>query len=147
MTLKNKSKESVRASNTLRALLLLVGLISLLGLVYLGQNGQATMTGRKAQDLQTQLERVERENAQLEIENAQFTLPSKIAERARAMGFHPATITQTVFIVVKNYPIDLKTSSPSVPASVPSGGSSLWDDLLTWVGLAPTGGTVEATGP
>ncbi len=147
MTLKKNTLESVRTSNTLRALLLLVGLLSVVGVIYLGQNGQATLTGRQVQDLEIRLERVKRENAQLEIETAQYTLPSQIAERARAMGFRPATISQTIFIVVNNYPNDAGSGTSSVPTPAPSGGASLWDELLTWVGLAPTGSTVEATGP
>jgi hypothetical protein len=134
----------------LRGLLLLVGLVALFGFVYLGQNGQATMTGRRAQDLQEQLDRIKRENAQLEIEIAQLTLPSKIVERGRALGFRPATITQTVFVTVKNYPVESKpVAAPqtSVAASSSSDLASLWNGLLAWMGLTPAGQTVEATGP
>jgi cell division protein FtsB len=138
-----------RSTGSLRAFLLLVGVLALMGLVYLGQNGQATMTGRRAQDLTQQLERIQRENAQLEVEIAQLTLPSRIAERARALGFRPATISQTVFIVVKNYPVDSKPAVAARPADTASSSelAALWNDLLTWMGLTPASQTVEATGP
>jgi len=146
---KTRELNSQVSTGTWRGLLLLVGLIALLGSVYLGQNGQATMTGRRAQDLQEQLDRIERENAQLEVEIAKLTLPSRVAERGKALGFRPATITQTVFIVVKNYPVDSKPAAPPVTAAPASssGLTALWNDLLTWIGLSPAAQTVEATGP
>ncbi len=136
-------------SGTLRGLLLLVGLIALLGFIYLGQNGQATMTGRRALDLQEQLDRIKRENAQLEVEIAQLTLPSRIVDRGKALGFRPATFTQTVFVVVKNYPVESKpAAAPAAAAASSSSDPAVWlNDLLAQVGLAPTARTVEATGP
>ena len=137
------------STGSLRLLLLLVGVIALVGFVYLGQNGQATMTGRRAQDLAQQLEHIQRENAQLEVEIAQLTLPSRIADRARALGFRPATITQTVYVVVKNYPVNPMpvVAAPATAAASSSELTTLWNDLLTWMGLPPVSQTVEATGP
>ncbi len=146
---KNRELSNTKQTVTLRALLLLVGLVALLGFTYLGQNGQATMTGRRAQDLKEQLERIKRENAQLEVEIAQLSLPSRIANRAQVLGFHPATISQTMFIVVKNYPVD--STFPAAPAMAkvakPNDLAALWDGLLAFMGLTPAASTVEATGP
>ena len=147
---KSKQFDSQISTGSLRGLLLLLGVIALIGLIYLGQNGQATMTGRRAQDLQDQLARIQRENAQLEVDIAQLTLPTRIADRARVLGFHPATTAQTVFVVVKNYPVDAKpASSPTVPDAAPSSldVASVWNGILNWVGLNSAGQTVEATGP
>ncbi len=147
---KIKNLNSQPSTGNLRGLLLLVGLIALFGFIYLGQNGQATMTGRRAQDLQEQLDRLKRENAQLEVEIAQLTLPSKIAERAKQLGFRPATITQTVFVVVKNYPVESKPAAAPEQTAAASSSSdldNLWNDFLAMMGLTPAGQTVEATGP
>lgn len=147
--IKTQDLNSQFTTGTLRGLLLLIGLIALLGLIYLGQNGQATMTGRRTQELNDQLERIKRENAQLETEIAQLTLPSRIAERGKAIGFRPATITQTVFVVVKNYPVESKPVVAS-PAPAPANANdlaALWNDLLAFMGLTPAANTVEATGP
>ena len=136
-----------------RALMLLVGLLALLGFIYLGQNGQATMTGRRTQELKLQLERLKRENAQLEVEIAQFTNPNRIAARAIVLGFHPPTDAQKTFIVVKNFPNQtskLPLTLPPIPASnVPplSGAEVLWNALLERLGLHPTNRAVEATSP
>ena len=144
--IKTKNFNSQLSSGTLRGLLLLVGLIALLGFIYLGQNGQATMTGRRALDLQERLDRIKRENAQLEVEIAQLTLPSRIADLGKALGFRPATFTQTVFVVVKNYPVESKPAAAVAASS--SFDPAVWlNDLLAQVGLAPTARTVEATGP
>jgi hypothetical protein len=148
---RTKQFDSQISTGSLRGLLLLVGLIALLGFIYLGQNGQATMTGRRAQDLQERLDRIKRENAQLEVEIAQLTLPSRIADRAKVLGFHPATITQTVFVVVKNYPDEAKPAVAPAVAAAPVSSSfdliTVWNGVLDWVGLAPAPQTVEATSP
>ena len=146
--IKTKKFDSQISTGNLRVFLLLVGLIALIGLIYLGQSGQATMTGRRAQDLQDQLSRIKRENAQLEVDIAQLTLPNRIVERARVLGFHPATITQTVFVVVKNYPVDAKPVAAQVaPAASSFDGATVWNGILNWVGLNSGSQTVEATGP
>ena len=147
--IKTKQFDSQISAGSLRGLLLIVGLIALIGLIYLGQNGQATLTGRRAQDLQDQLTRIQRENAQLEVDIAQITLPARIADRARVLGFHPATITQTIFVVVKNYPVDAKPAAvPALVEAPPTfDAATVWNGILNWVGLTSAGQTVEATGP
>lgn len=145
---KTKEYDNQISTGSWRALLILVGVFAIIGLIYLGQNGQATVTGRRAQDLAQQLDAVKRENAQLEVEIAQFTLPSRIADRARAIGFRPATISQTLYVVVKNYPAD-PTPALDKPAAAASSSNAttLWNDFLTWMGLLPSSQTVEATAP
>jgi hypothetical protein len=147
---KTKQFDSQISTASLRGLFLLIGLVALIGLIYLGQSGQATMTGRRAQDLQDQLIRIRRENAQLEVDIAQLTLPARIADRAHIIGFRPATISQTVFVVVKNYPMDAKPAAgPTTPAATTTSldVASIWNGILNWVGLTSAGQTVEATGP
>lgn len=132
-----------------RAVLLLAGLIALLGMIYLTQSSQATLTGTHALELQDRLERLRRENAQLEYEIAVLTTPDRIAERARRLGLRPATITQTLFITVRNYPV--LPPKPFVPSELanPLAASSslelLWNELLSRLGLLSNGRTVEAS--
>jgi cell division protein FtsL len=149
--MKTRQLNSQISTGSLRGLLLLVGLVALLGLIYLGQNSQATMAGHRAQDLQEQLDRIDRENAQLEVEIAQLTLPSRIADRAKVLGFHPATFTQTVFVVVKNYPVEVKPAAAPLAAAATTSSTfdlgTVWNGILNWVGLTPAAQTVEATGP
>lgn len=130
-----------------RALVLLVGVIALLGMLYLTQNSQAAMTGTRTLELQERLERLRRENVQLEYEIAVLTTPDKLAERARRLGLRPATITQTVFIAINNYPA---ASKPALPATLaPTTNAEpmelLWNELLARLGWLSNGRTVEAS--
>ena len=132
-----------------RALLLLVGLIALLGMIYLMQSSQATMTGTHLIELQGKLERLRRENAQLEYEIAVLTAPDRIADRARRLGLRPATITQTTYIAVKNYPVLPRKPTPRAePADTLTASNSidlLWNELLSRLGLVSNARTVEAS--
>jgi len=133
-----------------RALVLLLASLILVGLVYVGQSTQATLGGQRVQDLQARLERLNRENAQLEYDIATLTTPDKIAARARALGLRPATPAQMVFITVKNYPITVKAAPKPPVAPAPSSDSpiaSLWNQFLAWLGLGPSPRTVEAMTP
>lgn len=135
---------------TVRALILLLALLALVGLIYLGQSSQATVTGQHVQNLQEQLDRLNRENAQLEYDIATLTTPNKIAERARALGLHPATPNQMVFLTVKNYPVSTaKVMRPTINQPVAtqsdSGVAILWQQLLARLGLSSSARTVEAT--
>jgi cell division protein FtsB len=137
-------------SGTLRVLLGLGVLIAVLGFIYLGQNGQATLTGRRTQELQERLSRLRRENAQLEAEIAQYRNPKRLADRATALGMHPATISETLYLVVKNYPVESRTAAqvaPSPQSSSSSDLASLWNQLVALFGLTPAARTAEAKGP
>jgi cell division protein FtsL len=136
---------------TVRTLVLLIALFALVGLIYLGQSSQATLTGARMLELQGESERLKRENAQLEYEIAVLTTPAKIAERARAQGLRPATISQTIYVTVKDYPVTppqpapVVTESPTTPPTSDSFVVVLWNEVLTRLGLAPSGRAVEAT--
>jgi cell division protein FtsL len=128
-----------------RALLLLVGLIALLGMIYLTQSSQATMTGTHALELQDKLERLWRENAQLKDEIAVLTAPERIAKIATRLGLRPATITQTTFIAIKNYPVLPPNGEPTNPAAASNSFELLWNELLSRLSLLSDGRTVEAS--
>lgn len=130
-----------------RALILLLCLLALFGLIYLGQSSQATVTGQHVQNLQEQLDRLNRENAQYQYDLAVLTTPSKIAERARVIGLRPAMPTQMVFLTVKNYPVSVAKAAPSTSSqtSSDSGVAVLWQEFLARLGLSSSARTVEAT--
>lgn len=114
-----------------RALLLLMGLIALLGLLYLTQSAQATMTGKRVVKLQERLEQLRRENAQLEYEIAVSSAPPRIAERATRLGLRPLTPSQVHYVVIKDYPL-MSSSVPSkaVMRVVPPSPLDVWRDAL-----------------
>lgn len=96
---------------------------------------------------------MKRENAQLQVEIAQFTNPNRIAARAIVLGLHPPADNQKTYIVVKNFPNEsskptlapLTSPIPNIPQ--PSGAELLWNALLERLGLLPRNGPVEATSP
>lgn len=135
--------------SSVRTLSVLLGLLILFGLVYVGQSTQATLNGQRVQDLQEKLDRLNRENAQLQYDIAVLNSPAKIAERARARGLHPATPSQMVFLTIKNYPTAAKLSAPVTTAlsasSTDSPLASTWNQILAWLGLTPSPRTAQAT--
>ncbi len=132
-----------------RLLIWLVGVLALVGLIYLGQSSQAVVTGARVLELQAELERLQRTNAELEYEIATLTTPARLAERARALGLRPATMSQTIYIVVPDYPASsrlVRRVSASPVASPDFSSGTLWDDWLTRLGLGRAG-AAEATAP
>ncbi len=119
--------------------------IALFGVFYLGQVSQTTLTGQRTHDLQQELDRIKRENMQLELDIAALTTPVRMAERARLLGLSKVLLSQMQYLIVKNYPpenpkpvIDSNSvTSPSTP--------TMWNSLLARVGLASSSRTAEAT--
>jgi cell division protein FtsL len=137
--------------SNLRTCILLLGLLALFGLIYVGQSTQATLGGQRVQDLQERLDRLNRENAQMQYEIAVLTTPAKIADRARALGLRPAAPAQMVFLTVKNYPGTLAKAAPSAagktlaPLSADAPVAVGWNELIARLGLSPSPRMVEAT--
>jgi cell division protein FtsB len=125
-----------------RALIFCAAVIALFGIFYLGQSSQTTLTGQRTHDLQAQLDRIERENIQLQIEIAELTAPAKLAERARLMGMRPAVETQVHYIIVRNYPVE---NPKPAPVWSPHPRADFWTRTLERFGLAPGSGAVEAS--
>jgi len=134
----------------LRAVLLLIGLLALAGMLYLTQSSQATMTGARTLDLQAEYERLRRENAQLEYEIARLTAPARMAERARRLGLRPATLTQTIYLVVRDYPVLPPKSSPLVqrqemPTQTVDPWTLVWAEVRARLGWLSNRDAAEAS--
>src|SRR5512140_3708457 len=81
MTLSMSQIATVRRSisfDNARAWLLVIATVILLGVVYMGQASQAAITGQRIHDKQEKLDRILRENAQLEADIAVLMAPSRI---------------------------------------------------------------------
>jgi len=83
-------------------LILLV--IALLGVIYLSQSSKIAAVGRYAQDLQTELAVLKRENGDLERDIAQAQSITRLQKDAERLGFVKAHIEYTEYIVVPDYP-------------------------------------------
>ena len=134
--------------SNVRTLILLLACLIFLGAIYVGSSSQATLSGQRVQDLQERLDRLNRENAQLQYDIAALTTPAKIAERARALGLRPATPSQMVFLTVKNYPLTVARAPASKNIAAASSDALVggwWNDLLARLGLTPSPQTAQAT--
>jgi cell division protein FtsL len=83
-----------------RPVVLLVTIVVVLTLVaalYLGLVGRTAAQGRRIEQLQTDIFRLQRENEQLEVKIAEAGAYPRLIERARALGFVPAE--QVEFLV------------------------------------------------
>lgn len=81
-------------------LVLLVTIVAALALVaglYLALVSRTAAQGRRIEQLQTEVFRLQRENEQLAVEIAEMSAVSRVMERAKALGFVPAE--QVEFLV------------------------------------------------
>lgn len=145
----NRQFTNALSFGTVRGLILILGLLALVGIIYLGQSSQATLTGQHVQILREQKERLDRENAQLEYEIAVLSTPDKLAARAGVLGLHPPSLSQTVFVTIKNYPTNVKSpvAATNQPSPTPTSDSiiaTLWNELLTRLGLGSSARTAQA---
>jgi len=106
--------------------------------LYVRQASQTTLTGQRVREIQLDIERIKRENMQLEIDIAALTAPVRIAERARALGLRPTLPSQVQYIVIKDFPT---TNPPPLMAWSPlttTARTTSWIDALRVnLGLLP----------
>jgi cell division protein FtsB len=125
--------------------LLVLVLGSLVAGIYLNVTARAATVGRQIQQLNADIERIERINADLQTQLAQLTSEVEMEKRAREMGFRPVEPGEAVFVVVPGYqsqePIVLAPSpQPSVALNSPlppDFTESLWDWFRDQIYLSP----------
>lgn len=86
-------------------------IITLLGVIYLNQSSKIAAIGRNVQELEFQLDEVQRQNAQLEREIAEAQSLDRLYNEVGRMGFVPADVTSIEYLVIPNYP---STAPPPV---------------------------------
>lgn len=129
--------------DNVRTWLLLIAILLLVGVIYLGQASQAAITGRRIQDKQEKLDRVNREIVQLRTEIATWSAPERIEARARALGLHPPRPDQIKYLVVTDYPVEppVLATAPPVPRTL-----NWLDTLLSRLGLTSASSAEATTG-
>ena len=126
-------------------------LITILTLIMIGGwysviNTQIALTGQRVSDLEERLARLNRENDQLEMDFARESAFDKIEPRARAMGLRPTISTQTVYLVVKNYPANVQRPAQITRAlsSRATGFIAVFNDIVSRLGLSSGSASAEA---
>jgi hypothetical protein len=110
-----------------------VALMALLGVVYLTLGSDSIVSGYHIQQMTWKLTTLQRENAQLEAQIANFEAVGALQARAQEMGFVPAGPEQIEYLRVDNYPpvpgegLPDRTTTPSDGADT----STAWWGKLT----------------
>jgi cell division protein FtsL len=80
-----------------------VVIISLVASLYLIVSAQAATHGREIQFMQSEIQRIRRENADLESKLAALSTTAMLDQRAQEMGLQPALADQIVYLSVDGY--------------------------------------------
>ncbi len=129
-----------------RLAILLLGLVALWGLMWLGITTQTVIMGQQVRELDAQLDRTLRENAQLEYDIAVLTQPDRIAKRAAALGLRPASPSQTVYLDIKYGPRAAYGAEKKLVGSPPAFDWAAWfNDALAAIGLSVSSRSAEAS--
>jgi cell division protein FtsL len=83
-------------------MLLMLITFSLIGWLYLTQASSLTTTSFQIEQLRAELAELKQQNAQLELEMAEWEALPRIEQRARELGFGPPS--QVNYLAVPNYP-------------------------------------------
>jgi len=84
-------------------ILLVLITFSLIGWLYLTQASSLTTTSFQIEQLRAELAVLKQQNAQLELEIAEWQDLPRIEQRARGLGFGPPN--QVIYLPVPNYPV------------------------------------------
>jgi hypothetical protein len=114
------SLRKLRARSALGVALIL-GVLSLLGWVYLTQASYVATTSRHLRELEKQKERIEQESFQLMVEIAELESVSRLASRAEELGFVMAFSDESEFLAVAD----------TAPAQARASGTYV-DDSYWW---------------
>jgi hypothetical protein len=92
-------------------MLLILLALSLLGWIYLTQASYVATTGRRIQELEAEKVGLQQENLQLMAEIAELESVTRLAARAKELGFEVASVEGSEFVVVADMPDVLAYSS------------------------------------
>lgn len=90
-------------------------IVTLLGAIYLNQSSKVAAVGRHVQELEYELNQVQRENDQFEREIAEAQSLERLQKEMGRLGFVPSTANDIEYLVIPDYP-ELTTPSLSLYA-------------------------------
>jgi hypothetical protein len=92
--------------------------IAVIGGLYLAVASRAGTAGRDLQRYEVEKAELARSNDELRAKLAELRSVTRLANRARELGFAPAQPDQVEYVAVSNYPV----AAQAVPAAVPTLG-------------------------
>jgi cell division protein FtsL len=101
--------------------LVILVLVALLGAIYLFQTSRTASVGRRIQNLQIDLDKVKRENSELELNIAEAQSLERLQAEAERLGFVRAQPEDIEYLVVPDYPqlVNQANSPEREPAARP----------------------------
>jgi cell division protein FtsL len=107
-----RSKVRITSRTIVAALALLI-----VGGLYLAVNARVADAGREVLVLQNQQAELQRQIAELTSTMAELTMPQRMLERALALGYEPADMSDMIYIPVQGYVPPAEFVAPRPPAS------------------------------
>ncbi|GAB4530703.1 MAG: hypothetical protein Fur0018_18130 [Anaerolineales bacterium] len=92
-----------RQTQWLGMFLLALVALALVASLYLSVSSRAATLGRETMNMQAEIERLRRANADLTVQLAQLTAADAMQARAAALGLQPASPEQIQYVVVPGY--------------------------------------------
>jgi len=109
---------------TSRTVLPVIALFLISGL-YLAVNSRVAREGRQVLELQSQMEELDRQTADLMANLAELTTPNRMLEMAYELGFRPAEMGDVMYVIVPDYQGADPFVAPKPPASLVSRDAGL----------------------
>lgn len=107
----------------------ILGLVALLGAIYLNQASRIAGTGRRVQILQNELDGLKRENAELERSIAEAQSLDRLQQEAARLGFQRAAPDDIEYLAVSEYPAVAPPAAEESPAPPPQPVSTMGEAL------------------
>ncbi len=120
-------------------------IIAVIGGLYLAVASRAGTAGRDLQRYEAEKTELTRANDELRAKLAELRSVTRLANRARELGFAPAQPDQVEYVAVKNYPMAAQTAPAAAPApgatrTTASLGDWLTEALRYWLPQTGPGG-------
>jgi hypothetical protein len=117
-------------------------IIAVIGGLYLAVASRAGTAGRDLQRYEAEKTALIRENDELRARLAELRSVTRLANRARELGFTPALPDQIEYVAVKNYPpaLPAPAARAAAPSTAASTGNWLTDALRQLAPRAAPGG-------
>jgi hypothetical protein len=106
-------------------------IIAVIGGLYLAVASRAGTAGRDLQRYEAEKTELTRANDELRAKLAELRSVTRLANRARELGFAPAQPDQVEYVAVKNYPMAAQTAPAAAPAPGATRTTASLGDWLT----------------
>ena len=98
---------------------ILIGILAILGAIYLYQASRIATVGRRVQILQDQLDGLKRDNASLEQAIAEAESLERLQSEAARLGFVISEPDDIEYIVIADYPAEVTAVATPTPVMTP----------------------------